>query len=181
MAETATTSGFSMEFRKVPWWLVLLEGIAAIIIGILFLAYPVRTLLFAVQVLGWYWLIVGIINIFGIFMDKSNWGWKLLSGIIGIIAGLIIIRYPIGAGVALPMTLTILIGFAALVLGCISLIQGFKGGGWGAAIIGVLVIILGFLVIASPMVSTVLLLYLLAFFAIVGGLIAIYMAFKIHK
>jgi len=181
MAETATSSGFSTEFRAVPWWVVLLEGIAAIIIGILFLAYPARTLFFVVQVLGWYWLIVGIINIFSIFMDKSNWGWKLLSGIIGIIAGLIIIGYPLLSGILVPSALAILIGIMGLVIGCISLLQGFKGGGWGAAIIGVLTIILGLLIIASPMVATVMLLYLLAFFAIAGGVVAIYLAFKMRK
>jgi len=136
-AVSGKSSGFSMEFRAVPWWVVLLEGFAAIIIGILFLAYPARTLFFAVQVLGWYWLIVGIINIFGIFMDKSNWGWKLLSGIIGIIAGAIIIRYPFASGVIIPASIIILIGIMGLVIGCISLLQGFKGGGWGATIIGV--------------------------------------------
>ena len=181
MAETATSSGFSTEFRAVPWWVVLLEGIAAIIIGILFLAYPARTLFFVVQVLGWYWLIVGIINIFSIFMDKSNWGWKLLSGIIGIIAGLIIIGYPLLSGILVPSALAILIGIMGLVIGCISLLQGFKGGGWGAAIIGVLTIILGLLIIASPMVSAVMLMYLGAFFAIAGGIVAIYFAFKMRK
>jgi uncharacterized membrane protein HdeD (DUF308 family) len=181
MAETATSSGFSMEFRRVPWWLVLLEGIAAIIIGILFLAYPIRTVFFLVQVLGWYWLFVGILNIFDIFMDKSNWGWKLLSGILGILAGGLIIWYPFSAAVAIPFAFVIQIGILGLVLGCISLLQGFKGGGWGAAIIGVLTIILGLLIIASPMVSAVTLLYLGAFFSIAGGIMAIYMAFLIYK
>jgi uncharacterized membrane protein HdeD (DUF308 family) len=177
---TSKSSGFSMEFRKVPWWLVLLEGIVAVIVGVYFWVSPVKTVLFIVFVLGWYWLIVGIINIFGIFIDKSNWGWKLLSGILGIIAGLIIIYYPIASGVALTWALIVLVGIMALALGCISLLQGFKGGGWGAAIIGVLAIILGLLIIFSPYVSAVLLLYLASFFAVAGGLVAIYMAFKMR-
>jgi uncharacterized membrane protein HdeD (DUF308 family) len=181
MAETATSSGFSMEFRAVPWWLILLEGIAAIIIGIAFWMAPYKTVFFVVQVLGWYWLIVGIINIISIFMDKSNWGWKLLSGIIGIIAGALIIRYPFASGVVIPATIVFLIGIMGLVLGCISLLQGFKGGGWGVAIIGVLTIILGLLIIVNPYVSAILLLYLASFLAVAGGAVAIYLAFTMRK
>ncbi|MCJ7445777.1 MAG: DUF308 domain-containing protein [Methanotrichaceae archaeon] len=181
MAEATTSAGFSTDFKMVPWWLVLLEGIAAILIGMAFLFYPVRTLFFIVQVVGIYWLIVGIINIVSIFLDKSNWGWKLFSGIIGIIAGAIILVYPVMTTLIVPATLTLLIGFMGLIIGCVGLLQGFRGGGWGAGILGILSIILGLLIIGNVMVSTAFLLYLLALFAIVGGIAAIYMAYKIHK
>ena len=181
MAEATASAGFSTEFKTVPWWLVLIEGIAAIVIGISFLYYPGQTLIFTVKVLGFYWLIVGIIDIVSLFMDRSNWGWKLFSGILGIIAGAIILGYPLMSAIIVPGTLTLIIGFLGLLIGCMGLLQGFKGGGWGAAILGILSIILGLLIIGNVMVSTAILLYMLAFFAIVGGIMAIYMAYQIHK
>jgi uncharacterized membrane protein HdeD (DUF308 family) len=42
----------STEGTPIPWWLVLLQGIAAVIIGIFLLTAPGITLLFLVQVLG---------------------------------------------------------------------------------------------------------------------------------
>jgi uncharacterized membrane protein HdeD (DUF308 family) len=80
----------------VPWWLVLLEGIAAIILGLLLLTAPQATLLVLVQLLGIYWLVKGIFQIISIFIDSSRWGWKLFAGILGIVAGIIILGHPLG-------------------------------------------------------------------------------------
>ncbi len=45
------------EGTTIPWWVVLLEGIAAVVIGILLLTAPGITLLALVQVTGFFWLI----------------------------------------------------------------------------------------------------------------------------
>src|SRR3954464_4194684 len=68
--------------------LVLLEGIFAAIFGFLLLMAPGSTLVFLVQVLGFYLLIGGILRIVSIFLDSSIWGLKLVLGIIGIIGGI---------------------------------------------------------------------------------------------
>ncbi len=36
----------------VPWWLILLQGLAALIIGIYLILYPIMTTIYLVQVLG---------------------------------------------------------------------------------------------------------------------------------
>ena len=56
-----------------PWLLVLLEGIAAVILGILMLTAPGVTLFILVQVLGIFLLIAGIFRIVSIFIDSSSW------------------------------------------------------------------------------------------------------------
>jgi len=75
MAEATMTK----EESVFPWWVVLIEGIAAIIIGILLLANPRATTVVLIQFLGIYWFIIGIIDIVRIFIDSSMWGWKLFS------------------------------------------------------------------------------------------------------
>jgi uncharacterized membrane protein HdeD (DUF308 family) len=80
---------------SVPWWLDLLEGIAAVIIGIFLLTSPGITLFALVQITGFFWLIGGIFRIVSIFVESSSWGWKLLGGIIGILAGLVVLQHPV--------------------------------------------------------------------------------------
>ncbi len=44
------TTATKDEVAGIPWWLVLIEGIALIIIGVLLLSYPGRTLLIIIQI-----------------------------------------------------------------------------------------------------------------------------------
>ena len=69
------------------WWVVLLVGILAIIVGGLLLANPFRVANILVWAIGLYFLIMGIVSLIRIFFDRRNWGWKLIYGIVGIIAG----------------------------------------------------------------------------------------------
>ena len=132
---------------------VLLEGIVAVIVGIFLITNPASTLIFLVIFLGIYWLVTGVINLIPYFWNRSQWGWKLFTGIVGIIAGLLIIQkstdqYPgsaghIRAGVGLPRPRD----------GDRRLIQAFRGGGWGVGVLGAVSIFLGFLLIARPLVA----------------------------
>jgi hypothetical protein len=77
-----------------PWWLVLLEGIFAAVFGFFVLMAPGATLFILVQFFGFYLLIAGILRIVSIFTESSMWGLKLLVGIVGILAGVLVIDHP---------------------------------------------------------------------------------------
>ncbi len=62
-----------------PWWLVMLAGIAAFLVGLLLLISPGMTLLVLVQILGAYWLVTGILSLVHLCIDRTLWGWKLVS------------------------------------------------------------------------------------------------------
>src|SRR3954452_6729029 len=85
-----------------PWWLVLLEGIFAALFGFLLLIAPGSTLVFLVQVLGFYLLIDGILRVVSIFIDHSLWGLKLALGILGLIAGIVVLQHPLWSAIAVP-------------------------------------------------------------------------------
>jgi uncharacterized membrane protein HdeD (DUF308 family) len=173
-----TTEAASVEGQMVPWWLVLLQGIAAIIIGVLLLTNTAATVAFLVLVLGFYWLISGIFSIISIFIDKSQWGWKLFMGILGILAGIIVIQHPLVSTVVVPTVAATVVGVMGIIMGIVGLIQAFQGGGWGVGVLGVLSIIFGILIIANPVVSAVALVIVLGVFGIVGGILAIIAAFQ---
>jgi uncharacterized membrane protein HdeD (DUF308 family) len=77
------------EELQIPWWIVLLEGIISIILGLFLLFEPVETTISLVQILGIFWFLGGILTTLSLLVDRKNTGWKLLSGLIGIIIGII--------------------------------------------------------------------------------------------
>ena len=115
----------------VPWWLVLIEGISLIILGLLMLASPGMSTLILIQFVGIYWLVAGIFKIVSIFMDSADWGWKLVGGILGILAGLIVLQHPLWSPLVIGATLIIILGVQGLIVGVIGLVQAFRGAGWG--------------------------------------------------
>ena len=175
----ATATAERQQTYSVPWWLVLLQGIAGVIIGLLLLITPLKTVVFLVQFLGIYWFVSGIFGIVSIFINHTHWGWKLFSGLLGILAGILILQHPIWSTVLVPTTLVIILGIEGLIIGVVNLIHAFRGGGWGIGILGALSIVFGLILLANPLISATILPYVAGGFAVVGGFIAIFYAFKL--
>ncbi len=167
------------EDSGVPWWLVLIEGISLLILGLLLLASPGMTTLILIQFVGIYWLIAGIFKIISIFLDSSGWGWKLVGGIIGILAGIVILQHPIWSPFVVGATLIIILGVQGLIIGVIGLIQGFKGAGWGTAIMGGVSLVFGLMFLTNVWMFTFSLPWAVGILALIGGVLAIIGAFKI--
>ena len=178
-----TEVALTFETKKYPWWLLLLSGGLSILIGILLLANPGRTAVALAWALGLYWLIQGIFTLIGMFIDHSAWGWKLFIGILGILAGIVVMRHPIASAVQLPMLLILLLGIQGVISGIVSLVLALKGGGWGAGILGAISIILGiFLIVNFATLSMVVAFYWIAAFGtLVVGVIQIVHAFQQRK
>lgn len=172
-AETAQLEG-------IPWWLVLLEGIALIILGFLFLSSPGMTSLVAVQFLGIYWMVSGVFRIISMFIDSTAWGWKLFAGIFGILAGIIIIQSPLWSSLIVGATLIIILGVQGIVGGIFGLIAAFQGAGWGAGIIGAIGILFGVLLLANVWIFTFSLPWVLGVFALASGIVSVVAAFKMR-
>ena len=168
-----------MEDNKLtPWWLVLINGIAALILGILLITSTGSTVLILVQFLGIYWLVSGIFQIIGMFIDSTAWGWKLFGGILGILAGIVILNHPLISPLIVGSTLVIVLGVQGIVFGIVGLVAAFKGGGWGAGIVGILSIIFGIVLLANPILGAAALPWVLGIFGIVGGIAGIIAAFR---
>lgn len=182
MTAVATTQSQEKFF---PWWLVLIEGIAAIILGLMFLIWPAKTSLVVAPLLGLYWMFDGIFAIVSIFIDKTAWGWKLFIGIIGILAGWFLFTSPVVGAFTLATTLVWLIGFMGLFSGIAKLIQAFQGGGWGAGLLGALMIFLGLIILnqalTTPLISAATVPYVVGFGALFFGVSALFMAFRLKK
>ena len=164
-----------------PWWLVLLEGIAAVIIGLFLLTAPGATLFVLVQVLGIFWLVGGIFRTVSIFIDTSLWGWKLVGGVLGILAGIVVLQHPLWSSMLVPAIYLIILGIQGLISGGVSLVLAFSGGGWGAGILGALSIVFGLVLLFNVWIGVAVLPYILGAVGIVGGGLAIAVAFAMRS
>jgi uncharacterized membrane protein HdeD (DUF308 family) len=162
-----------------PWWLVLIQGLITLILGIFLLYYPYGTLLVLVTFLGAYWFISGLFGLISLIVDRTNAGWKILFGILGIIAGIAILTYPLYSTFVVPYIFIIFVGVWGLIMGFMGIFAAFKGGGWGAGIIGILLIIFGCLILANPVISVLMLPFVLGVVGIIGGIAAIIGAFML--
>jgi uncharacterized membrane protein HdeD (DUF308 family) len=170
-----------------PWWLTLIGGILAIVVGALLiwgnLVTQVKTYFLLVEVLGIWWLVDGIFDIVHMFMDHSQWGWKLFIGIVSIIAGGYILMYPVLVGTELPSLFVLILGFWGVIKGIAMIIMGFKGGGGAWFILGIFAIFFGLVLIAAYTVPGVgvAAVWFAAVFGFIGGFFLIYRALKQRK
>ena len=173
MAETART-------YTTPWWLIMIAGIAVFIVGVLFLISPGMSLLVLVQLLGLYWLVTGILALVSLSVDRSRWGWKLFTGILGVIAGLIVMRDPIWSAILVPTILIIILAIQALLAGISQLIHSFSGGGYGLTILGVLNIIFGLILLFRPVIGVIVFPFIVGIFTLIGGIALFLSSFRMR-
>jgi uncharacterized membrane protein HdeD (DUF308 family) len=163
------------------WWLFLLQGIAGILLGLMLLTAPGTTLLAMITFLGFYWLITGVLSLVQMFVDRSvPWIWSLLSGILGIAAGLIVLRHPLLAAVTIPTVIVIVLGVEALIMGFVNLIAGFKGGGVASFLFGVVNILIGLLLLSSPATTALAVPFVFGVILLVQGVSLIFWAFRVR-
>jgi uncharacterized membrane protein HdeD (DUF308 family) len=179
MSSTDLTAGPALpaSFPTPPWWLVLLQGLASVVIGLLLLTETGMTLFYLVVFLGVYWLVGGVFDLVSLFVDRRHAGWKVFSGVIGIIAGLVIVRHPLWSSVLVPVTLVWVLAFIGILIGVTHVIRAFSGGGWGSAIVGLLSLLFGLILLARPLESLVVLVLLVAVWAVIGGAVAVVVSF----
>lgn len=164
------------------WWIVLFEGIVALIFGLLLVFSPTMALLILLQFVGIYWLISGLFAIVEIFAAHraASRGWLLFYGIVGILAGLAALRLPLVSMILTPTVLVVFLGIAGIVMGVVGLIQGFTGRGGWTIVLAVLDILIGVFLLARPLITAPALPLLIGIFAIIAGISLIIAAFRIH-
>lgn len=164
-----------------PWWIPLIEGIALLIVGVLLLTSPIETTLRLTRILGLFWFVGGIFEIVSIFIDRSAWGWKLIGGIIGLLAGYYLIMTPVAGALILGFTVIVFLGIQALLMGIIHLVQALRGAGWGIGLLGIINLIFGVILLSNTLIGIASLPLIIGIFAIIGGIGTIFMAFRLRS
>ncbi len=97
-------------------------GALSVIVGFALLRTPFQSVEVFIFVLGIFWLVQGIMTFVAAFATKRGRSWRIFSGILGILAGIVILTYPISSAV----TLAFIGGLWLVILGVTQVIMGFR-------------------------------------------------------
>lgn len=171
------------------WWLVLLQGLTAIIIGGLLITQPGLTILVLVQFMGAYWFVDGIFKLIAAltgYTGAISKGWTGLAGMLGILAGLAVFSQPVAAAMLTPLFLVYLLAFQAVLSGVIQVVHAIRvrqviENEWSLILTGLLSIILGVILLGQPLMSAAALPMVLGIFALAGGMGLIFFTFRVRS
>jgi uncharacterized membrane protein HdeD (DUF308 family) len=172
------------QLARNAWQAVLLIGVAAVLLGIMALVWPHVTLAVIGAIFGVYLLVSGIMQLvaaFGTHLDASLRVLAFISGAISILLGLFCFR---GAFESI-LLLAVWIGIAWLFRGIAQLAAassdpGMPARGW-QLFSGVVGIIAGVVVLASPFSSIHLLTVFAGIWLLVTGVVEIATALRIRS
>ena len=174
-----------LETLAQNWWLLLLRGVAAIAFGVLAFVWPGITLLTLVLFYGAYVLVDGALSLWAAITGAGGMGprwWLAIVGVLGIIVGLLTFFWP---GVT-ALVLILFIGAWALVRGVFEIIGAIQlrkeiDNEWMLILGGVLSVIFGLGVMILPGAGALALIWVIAIYAIIFGVIMIVLAFRLKK
>jgi|FLYN01.1.fsa_nt_gi uncharacterized membrane protein HdeD (DUF308 family) len=165
------------------WWIWLIRGIAAIIFGILAFLNPQDALLAIVLVWGAYALIDGLFALISGFRGRETnrqWWVTVLEGVVGVIAGILTFIYP---DITALVLLYIIAAWAIItgileIIAAIQLRKEIEGEFW-LGLSGLASIVFGVLLFLFPGAGILTVLWMVAAYAIVFGVLMILLAFRL--
>jgi uncharacterized membrane protein HdeD (DUF308 family) len=171
--------GLAFELAK-KWWVLLIRGVLLIIAGLLAFVSLVTWIIFV----GVYMLFDGMTMLLAGFSDQrggqSRWP-LLIIGILGLLAGLLILWNPVLGGI----TLTYIIAAWAVVTGILTIITALRlreeiDNEWWLVLSGMLAIIFGILVFQNVLAGILTIAWVFGIFAVVVGILSLALAFRVR-
>jgi uncharacterized membrane protein HdeD (DUF308 family) len=168
------------------WKSTLLTGVCSVILGVLVLVWPGETIVVAAILLGVWLLVSGIAQVIFAFSLHVSAGSRILlfiSGAASLVLAVLAFRH-FGEGYAI-LLLAIWIGVGFIFRGVATTASaisepGVPGRGW-SIFFGVITLIAGIVVLASPLSSLVTLALVVGIWLIVVGVMEIVSAFGIRS
>ncbi len=166
------------------WWVLALQGVAAVIFGVLALVWPGPTLLALVILFGAFMLVDGVLTLAGALAWRQwNQGrWAVaLAGVAGMIVGVLTFVWPGMTG----LVLLALIAVWAITTGILEIVAAIElrrviEGEWLMVLSGILSVVLGVLLVAFPGAGALSLAWLIGMYALADGLLLIALALRLR-
>lgn len=161
-----------------------LRGLAAVIFGILCLAWPGATLIVVVALFAAYAIVSGGAAVVGALQNRSDRGWwlALVLGLVSLAAGILAIFYPGITALALVLVMGVNAIFSSVldVSMAVRLRREIQGE-WLLALAGILSILFGAFVVIFPGAGALALLWLIGVYAMALGVLLIVAAFRLRS
>jgi len=169
------------------WWLPLIRGIMFFILGSYALFRPGLTAIALAQVIGFFIIFDGsFLIIAGITGNVPSRGWTIARGLLEILAGAFVFGNSLLFATVTGTMLVYMLAFTALTSGILEIIAAIhdrkqiQGEGW-LILGGVLSIIFGMLLLASPLSFGIFMLRVIGAFAVFSAVSMIFYAFRLRK
>jgi len=130
------------------WWLLLLTGALGVVAGVIVLLKPSSSLATLAVVSGIFIIVDSLLEIAASF-DVANpqRGASAVLGVLGVIAGVLLVRHPIGGVTAIAL----LIGIWLIAVGAVRLVAAFAGEhAVRNALVAIVEVIAGVVIVSSP-------------------------------
>lgn len=171
------------------WWIVLIQGLLFLTLGIIFVMSPDDTLKTLIQILAIYWLLSGALTIvsstIGDYKGSRTWGF--LAGLVSLVAGIFMLAYPYVAEVT-TIFLVYIFAFASVLYGILQIIEGTnvrknagKDWAWGNLLLGIFNIFFGLALFIFPLAAAIAYVWVAGIMAIVGGLALLWTSIRLKK
>jgi uncharacterized membrane protein HdeD (DUF308 family) len=166
------------------WWMLLLRGVAAIIFGLLALAWPGMTLLTLILFYGAFVLVDGVLAIVAAITGGTiapRW-WLAIVGLLGIAAGLLTFLMP---GLTAIVLLYLIAGWAIAtgafqIVGAIRLRKEIDNE-WYLILCGVVSVLFGVAMFMAPGAGALALIWVIGIYAIIIGALLVGLSFRLKK
>ena len=154
------------------WWLLLFGGVISLVVGIIVISWPDKTVIVVAVLFAIYLIISGIFEIVRSFASGLTGGTRallLITGVLSVILGIFAIRSAADNAVNL---LGIFVGIAFLFRGFASLFMGFdskEGRGWNI-FFGIIMLVGGVVILVQPALSLTTLAWVVGIWLIMIGI-----------
>ena len=93
---------------RLHWKFFLIEGLVLLALGIAAIVVPPLATVAVEVLIGWVVLLSGIVGLLSTLRARSapGFGWSLLSAVVGIVAGVVLLTWPLSGAVSLTVILT---------------------------------------------------------------------------
>lgn len=168
------------------WYIPMIFGIIFLICGFYTLSVPLETYLTLTIIFSVTFLVSGIAEIFFSLQNRDSllgWGWYLVDGILSTLVGIYLVANPEVSMATLPFVVGFVMMFRAFqLLGFAFEMKQAKMLNWGnLALVSVLGIILSFLLLSSPIFTSLSLVVLTATSLIFTGIASILLSLNLKK
>jgi uncharacterized membrane protein HdeD (DUF308 family) len=105
---TAVQRSFSQSLHD-HWVLFLVEGVVLLVLGATAIAIPPLATLALTIVIGWLFLVSGVVGLWTTFMMRQAPGfwWALISALLGIVVGILLLAQPVTGAFSLTLVLIV--------------------------------------------------------------------------
>jgi uncharacterized membrane protein HdeD (DUF308 family) len=166
--------------------LLALQGIAAIVFGVVVLIWPGMTLVGLLALFGAFALVSGVLVLGSglslLAQRRDDWVPLVLGGLAGVVVGAVTFLRP---GITV-LALVYLIAVWAIITGVFEIVaavdlHGETRGEWWLAIAGALSVLFGALLAIRPGVGALTVLWLIGIYAILAGVARLVFAYRVHN